>query len=326
MLMLHPSFKHRSPKTWHKVSVRVESLMTDAVAAYLADLTGAGLEITSPGHDLPKGEKPCRTEKITAYIPIGLGRADRRAAQKKIRTLRKFLAELNLFFPGCPVPELHTETILEEDWGEKWKRFFTAFQITPRLTIKPSWEAAEKQEEKPGIQRAVIEMDPGLAFGTGHHASTQLALMLLEQLFHNGTAKPEKVLDVGTGSGILAMACGIYGAREVLALDNDPDALETATANILRNRLEDTVKVSGLDVKALKPAFHLVVANITRDTLAELAKPLVRLVHPGGFLVLSGILQGEQGHAIREIYTKQGLTCLKSLAKDEWAALLLQKI
>ena len=96
------------------------------------------------------------------------------------------------------------------------------------LTIKPSWEAAEKQERGAEDHRLVIEMDPGLAFGTGHHPSTQLALLLLEELFQAGAKKTPRVLDVGTGSGILAMVCGLYGAAEVLAIDNDPDAIETA--------------------------------------------------------------------------------------------------
>ena len=320
-----PFIKHRSPKAWHKITIQVDPRMTEAVAAYLTDLTGTGLELTSPEYGAPRTGSPCRTEKITAYIPIGLKESDHKAVHEKIDELRQFLAQVCHIFPDCPIPQLLTETIMEEDWGEKWKSFFTAFHITPALTIKPSWEAAEEQEDEAGIHRFVIEMDPGLAFGTGHHASTQLALMLLEELFRDSTIKPEKVLDVGTGSGILAMACGLYGAREVLAIDNDPDAVETAKQNILRNRLEGKVTVGSEDVKALNAGFDIIAANITHDILAELADPLARLIHPDGFLVLSGILKGDQERSINEIYAKKGLTLLKSLIRDEWAALLLQK-
>ena len=193
------------------------------------------------------------------------------------------------------------------------------------LTIKPSWEAAEKQESGAEDPRLVIEMDPGLAFGTGHHPSTQLALLLLEELFQAGAKKNPRVLDVGTGSGILAMACGLYGAAAVLAIDNDPDAVETARQNIIRNRLQNIVTVNGTDLLTLEPGFDIVVGNITHDILAKLAKPLTRLLHQDGFFVLSGILKGDQEYSINEIYVKLGLTLLKKRTKDEWAALILQK-
>jgi len=322
--MLPSSIRHRPPKSWHKISIQVDSRMTEAAAAYLAALTGTGLEITSLENGLPEKGAPSRIERITAYIPIPEESANK-GVQEKIEALRQFLAGINLFFPDCQKPSLVIETLLEEDWGEQWKRFFKPFQVTPALTIKPSWEAAENQERERGDHRLVIEMDPGLAFGTGHHASTQLALLLLEELFKAGAQKPGKILDVGTGSGILAMACGLYGAVSVLAIDNDPDAVATAQQNILRNRLQNIVTVNGPDIKTLTPGFDIVVANITHDLLAELAKPLSRLLHPGGFLVLSGILKGDQEHSINATYAKLGLTYLKRLAKDEWAALLLQK-
>ena len=200
------AIKHRSPKSWHKITIQVDSRMSDAVAAYLAELTGTGLEISSPDNSLTKTVHTFPTEKITGYLPIGPQESDKKGAHKKITGLQQFLAKACHIFPDCHAPQLLTETILEEDWGETWKSFFTSFQITPTLTIKPSWEVVEEQERTGDANKAVIEMDSGLAFGTGHHASTQLALLLLEELFQNETKKPERILDVGTGSGILAMA------------------------------------------------------------------------------------------------------------------------
>jgi ribosomal protein L11 methyltransferase len=193
------------------------------------------------------------------------------------------------------------------------------------LTIKPSWEVAEALQGEGGANKAIIEMDPGLAFGTGHHASTQLALLLLEGLFQDRRNRLARILDVGTGSGILAMACSLFGAQEVVAIDNDPDAVETAKQNVLRNHLEDTISVSGREVSAVKAGFDLVVANIIHDVLADLAKLLADRINPRGFLVLSGILKGEQESSLTQIYAEQGLVCSKSLFKDEWAALQFQK-
>lgn len=319
------SITHRSVKSWYKISILVDLRMSEAVAAYLADMTGTGLEITSPGHTHTNTAQPFPTETITAYIPFALKGSAKDAAPKKIEDARQFLLKVWHIFPDCPAPVLSTHTIIEEDWGKKWKNFFTSFQITPTLTIKPSWEAAGVPESDGGKKKAVIEIDPGLAFGTGRHASTQMALLLLEGLFQDKGKQLEIILDVGTGSGILAMACGLFGAKEVLALDNDPDAVETARQNILKNRLEGKITVSGREVSSIRAGFDLAVANITHDILADLAKLLTGLIKPQGFLVLSGILKGEQEHSISAIYAKQGFVCIKSLTKDEWSALLLHK-
>jgi len=315
------SIKHRSARSWHKIDLQVDPRMTEAIAAFLTDLTGAGIEISAADLDQTDPTRTSPTETITAYMPIIHAGPARTTTVKKTEDLRKFLVTVQQFFPGCPAPVYHSEIILEEDWGKKWKSFFTSLQITPTLTIKPSWEAAA--ELKSG--GVVIEMDPGLAFGTGHHASTQLALLLLETLFQDKGKQLPKVLDVGTGSGILAMACGLFGAKEILALDNDPDAVETAAQNILRNRLADRITVSGQELSSVPAGFDLVVANITHDVLADLATLLATRINPQGFLVLSGILQGKQEHSIGEVYAKQGFACSKRLARDEWAALLLQK-
>ena len=318
--------QHRPAKAWNKIVIEVDSRMTEAVAAYLVDLSGSGIEISPSEEDRSNDKDSDITfEKITAYIPIGPTESDKKAVSKKINELRQFLANLSLIFAGCSSPSFNTEMIIEEDWGKIWKSFFTSFQITPKLTIKPSWEEAKGQSKEDSGENIVIEMDPGLAFGTGHHASTQLALLLLEQLLQNNKGKLINILDVGTGSGILAMGCALFGAKDVLAIDNDPDAVETAKGNIIRNQLEHIVTVSGQDVALILSSFDLLVANITHDTLAEMAKLLTGLLAPTAYLVLSGILKGNQENSIREIYTRQGLNFITTLTKDEWAALQFQK-
>lgn len=299
--------------------------MTEAVAAYLANLSGSGVEISSSEGDLINDiDNPAAFEKITTYISIDPSDSENETISKKINELKQFLANLPLIFTECPAPKFFTEMIMEEDWGKAWKSFFTSFQITPKLTIKPSWEKTKKQSQEDNGEH-IIEMDPGLAFGTGHHASTQMALLLLEELYQSRTMKLEKVLDVGTGSGILAMGCGLFGAINVLAIDNDPDAVETAKGNIIRNRLEDIITVSDQDIASIESGFNLIVANIIHDTLAEMAKLLTGLLAPKGYLILSGILKGDQENSIREIYTGQGLSFIEIMTKDEWAALQFQK-
>jgi ribosomal protein L11 methyltransferase len=319
------SIQHRPAKTWNKIIIEADSRMTEAVSAYLADLSGSGVEISSSEGDLINDiDNPAAFEKITTYISIDPSDSDNETILKKINELKQFFANLPLIFTECPAPQFFTEMIMEEDWGKAWKSFFTSFQITPKLTIKPSWEKTKKQSQEDNGEH-IIEMDPGLAFGTGHHASTQMALLLLEELYQSRTMKLEKVLDVGTGSGILAMGCGRFGAINVLAIDNDPDAVETAKGNIIRNRLEDIITVSDQDIASIESGFNLIVANIIHDTLAEMAKLLTGLLAPKGYLILSGILKGDQENSIREIYTGQGLSFIEIMTKDEWAALQFQK-
>jgi len=317
---------HRPARTWEKITVEADSRMTESIGAYLADLSGTGIEISAAeGNGKSAGEEPAAFEKIIAYIPLEPLSGDEEGSQVK-NNIKDFFALLTHIFPDCPEPEFRTEILEEEDWGRLWKNFFHTFQVTPTLTIKPTWEEADNQAETGGSSQYVIEMDPGLAFGTGHHASTRLALQLLEELFQNSEApSPAKVLDVGTGSGILAMGCGLFGAGHVLALDNDPDAVVAAAENVERNRLSDRITVSGQDVTSLKESFDLIVANITHDILTILADTITNLLVPGGYLVLSGILKEGQADSIRKVYTAKGLHFIKSITGDEWAALQFQK-
>ncbi|MBW2466735.1 MAG: 50S ribosomal protein L11 methyltransferase [Deltaproteobacteria bacterium] len=318
---------HRTARIWEKIVVETDSRMTEAIAAYLAALSGSGVEISTVQDDrINIKNGPVSSEKIIAYRLLDSPENDRNENPEITAGLREFLERLSHIFPDCPPPRFRTDMLEEEDWGKIWKSFFRTFQVTPTLTIKPSWEE-DSQAGADDLDNLVIEMDPGLAFGTGHHASTQLALLLLEQLFlENDVQSFTEILDVGTGSGILAMGCALFGGENILAVDNDPDAVEAAAANVKRNLLNDKIMVSAQDVVSLQSGFDLIVANITRDTLTDMADTLTGLLNPGGYLVLSGIMKGDQENSIREVYTGKGLNFIQSITRDEWAALLLQKI
>ena len=320
------TIRHRPLKTWVKVTINADRRLSEAVAAYLAEVTNSGIEISSPNKK-HLGNDPGGTEKyetITAYIPCGPTEKESRNIALKEEKLKSFLDGLLHIFPECSMPEFKSELIHEEDWSKTWKSFFKSFQITQSLIIKPTWEEANSKEHEKGGKH-IIEMDPGLAFGTGHHASTQLALLLLEQLYKSDQGKLKNVLDVGTGSGILAMGCALFGAERVLAIDNDPDAVETARNNIISNRLEHLITVSGQNIASIKSNFDLIVANITHDTLIQMAPILTGLLIPEGYLILAGILKAKQENSISRTYTGHGLKFINSLAKDEWVALQLQK-
>ncbi len=323
-LMDVSSFQHRSARVWNKIVIRVDSRMTEAVAAYLAGLSSSGIEISSDNGLTVERKGGLVIEQLTAYVPADPDKPGK-ITDSIVSDLKQFFTSLTHIFPDCSPPDLTSDIIKEEDWGKVWKSFFSSFQITPKLTIKPSWEETEQQQRNTDEELFVIEMDPGLAFGTGHHESTRLALLLLEELFLDKKYRFSNVLDVGTGSGILAMGCALFGAEKILAIDHDPDAVETAKGNISRNRLNHIITVSGQGIASVKPGYNLIVANITHDSLAEMAQTITGLLAPDGYLILSGILKGEQENSICDIYTGNGMHFRKIITKDEWTALLFQK-
>ncbi len=286
---------------WLKISLNCPETVQEAVSDLLGVLSGSGVEL-APVKD--------GMSTITGFF-----RLERDQNPEQIRNrLEEEIAELFQLYRLTP-PEPVCSTIKDEDWATSWQQFFKPVAVIPGLVIKPSWESYE-----PDPDEQVIEMDPGMAFGTGQHASTRLALGLIHDCFQN----PQKrVLDVGTGTGILAMAAVLFGAGEVVAIDNDPEAVRVATENIAHNRLEQRINTSATVLADMTGSFDLICANIVHDVLAELAPEISRLLSPGGKLVLAGLLQGLQEKNIITIYKKMNIDLLTTVHKDEWVALLL---
>lgn len=301
------SFNHRPRRAWLKIEINSPAIMTDSIAGFLAELTESGVEVSTQAVDAPK---PASRETVTGYLADDEKRADNEQA------VADFLKQLTRQFPGSAMPVFNTSLIQEEDWGENWKKHFKPIKITPRVTIKPSWE-----EYTPADDEIVIEMDPGMAFGTGHHASTRLALEFIDKYYDADATRPQRVLDVGTGTGVLGLACALFGATEVIGIDNDPDAVAAAQENVDHNRLVEKMTVSGLDLAKVQGSFELVIANITSNVLIEMSALLYEHMAPTAGLILAGILKGEQENAILKAFTAIGLRHLATNYRDEWASL-----
>jgi len=196
---------------WLKITVACPAAATEAVSDLIGLLSGVGVDI-----------RPLPDQGVNAIT--GFFALESEAAADE--WLKRVIPELNRLYGlyDLPPPSPNTEIIDDQDWATSWRQFFSAFEVIPGLVIKPSWE-----DDRPGENRRVIIMDPGMAFGTGQHASTRMALSLIAACFRNPTGSPPKtVLDVGTGTGILAMAAAVFGAERVTAVDNDPEAVGIA--------------------------------------------------------------------------------------------------
>jgi ribosomal protein L11 methyltransferase len=309
-------FDHRPPRSWTKISITVPTLHAETVAAFMANLSENGIEQIGGATT----ESASEWEQIIAYLPeVDPAPTPQGLPMEKgkqiISTIHAFLQALNKKLPASTPAQLTQERIEEEDWNQRWKDHFKPFKLTERLVIKPSWEEYEKLP-----QEMVLEMDPGMAFGTGLHASTQLALILIEDAFAVNPAKT--VLDIGTGTGILGMYCALLGADTVVGLDNDIDARSAASGNIHTNHLESIMTIDPRDLNAIDGLFELIIANITQDVLTLLAPTIGTRLAPGGRLVLSGILTGSQTDTIKGVYGDLGLTLVHTRSRDEWTALL----
>jgi ribosomal protein L11 methyltransferase len=295
-------------KNWHKLTIRTPSSHSETVASRITELTGLGTEINDPAD-------PHEPSLVTGYLA-----SDDPDLPDKMQAIREFLDRLALDNPDIKFPAMVCETIPEEDWDRKWREGLKPFHLTSRIVIKPTWETYLAKTDE-----WVIALDPGQAFGTGLHASTRLVVELLEESLPTCPTPPSTVLDVGTGTGILAICSVLLGCERASGIDIDPAAVEAARGNIAVNHLDDRITVTGDDLNELTGPYDLIMANIIHNTLVEMAPRLSMLLAPGGLLLLAGILRGGQTENIINRYTSHGLTCAIIRESGEWSALCLRK-
>jgi ribosomal protein L11 methyltransferase len=295
--------ENSADRSWFELRVEILPSLAEAAANFL-------IEQGSPGitQETIKGSAGHKRERLIGYYPN-----DRAfpAARKRIQAYLRAI---------CKSPrsdcKLSTRTIREEKWAEAWKENFKPMEVTPGLVIKPPWESWAK---KPG--QVVIEIDPGRAFGTGTHPSTQMCLKFMEEVIPSFPAIPS-VLDVGTGSGILAIAARKMGVKKITAIDTDPVAIDCARANARANRPGPGLSFRTGSPEDLKASFDLIVANLLPQELLSVAPSLSRLAARWGKLVVSGFL-ARQEKEMAAAFRRQGFEKQSARRQKGWAAWLL---
>ena len=233
-----------------------------------------------------------------------------------LQQLRDRLNVMRMDQPQYGALLVDTRTVSESAWAEVWKKYYKPFYAGSHLVVKPTWEAFD-----PAPGDRIIEIDPGMAFGSGTHETTGMCISLLEETIRGG----ERVIDVGTGSGILAIAAALLGAGHVLAVDIDPDAVRVATENVAHNHVENTVTVQEGDLlKATDETCRICVANIISDIIISFAAPLKAHIEPGGLFICSGIVR-ERTEEVREALLKADYEILKTEYRGEWTAFLCRR-
>lgn len=306
---------------WAEITVRTTQEATEAVANLFTEAGAAGVVIDDP--QLPEKYRhagtwdycdlPVSTEtdvRVLGYLPV-LPNLEERLAElgRKVELLRDFLSDVG-------AGEISWRKVEEEDWANGWKKYYHVMRIGTRLVIKPSWEAYNAAPED-----LVIEMDPGMAFGTGTHATTTLCMETMEKYVQPAMS----VIDVGTGSGVLAVTAAKLGAAPILAVDLDPVAVKTAAENVLINNVAGQVTVVEGDLlkKAGQPA-DLVVANIVADVIMRMIDDVLYILKPQGLFIASGIID-ERLEAVKTAMVKAGLALLEIRRQEGWAAIVARK-
>lgn len=302
--------------SWLEIACDVPEKHADVVADFLTQLTGSGVCVDNLCVDaFSPSEIPDSVRVvIKAYLPADSD------PEPRMRELESFMSQLSQRHPDDSFLKPTLVAVNSEDWSSSWKVHFKPLRVGKRLLIVPTWEEAAQLPDD-----LVIRIDPGMAFGTGGHETTRLCLQLLEHVMEESPLlSVPSLLDLGTGSGILAMAASLLGAGRVLALDIDPDAVVVARENLVLNNLADSVECGIVPLESLAENFDIILANILAEELVRLASHLAARLNPGGALILSGIL-AEKEALVRRGFDVQPLHYCQTVSDGEWVAMLYRK-
>lgn len=292
---------------WVEVTVRTNTagadmvseqlMMAGAKGTVIVDRNDAEMDLQGPAKwdilDASILETMDEDVLVRGYLPEDVSTGE------CVNVLRSSLSHLTperLGFDAGPL-SVEMDNVREEDWAENWKQYYKPFRVGERLVVKPVWESFDQRPDD-----LVIEIDPGMAFGNGTHETTAMCMALLEGLIKPG----DTALDVGTGSGILALAAAMLGASRVLAVDLDPVAVRVAGENIARNGYQETVTaqvgdlLAGVDMQA-----EIVVANIIADVIILLSSAVRGHLKPGGAFVCSGIIRDREADVVEALTAAQ---------------------
>lgn len=312
---------------WHEISLHTTEEAAEVIAHHFHEQGAGGVSIEESGslnkrrdtslgqwYEEPLNEIPEGQAVVKGYF------SEHEAVNNILQTLKRALAELPSFGFDVGPANWEVKEVKEEDWATAWKQYYKPVKISERLVIKPKWE---RYEAKPG--EIVLEMDPGMAFGTGTHATTALCLRTLEKVIQPG----DRVIDVGTGSGILAIAAAKLGASHVLALDLDPVAIDSAKDNVKLNGLQTHVEVIQSDLlqawnSSQSQKVQVIVANILAEIILTFIDEVYNVLPSGGVFVASGIIKQKEPD-VRKALLQAGFEHVDQYEENDWVALVARR-
>jgi ribosomal protein L11 methyltransferase len=310
---------------WSEISIHTTAEAVEAVSNLLYEMGANGVVIEDPevlhrDWDTPFGEIyqlspddfPAEGVFVKAYLPM-----DSSQLVDVLDELKEQLSHLTDYGLDIGKGTIAVNDVHEDEWAHAWKKYYKPVSVSERMTIKPVWE--EYEPKRP--DEIIIEMDPGMAFGTGTHPTTILCLRALEKYLQPG----DRVCDVGTGTAILSIAAVKLGAAHVLAMDLDEVAVRSAQANTELNGVHEriTVRQNNL-LDGVDEQVEVVVANILAEVIVRFTDDVYRVLKPGGVFIASGIIAAREAD-VKAAMEKSGLTLVETIFIDDWVAIVAKK-
>ena len=299
-------------KTYYELSLKVPAVVSDIICEIIRDNFNTEGIVTSyqKFKDL---ECILTDDTIQAYIHQE--NLDLSQIKSLFKEKKQIFEECGLIEQSDEDWEIELKKVQNEDWSKTWKSFWKPLKISEKIVICPTWEEYETKEGE-----IKINLDPGNAFGTGTHPTTQLCVRATEKYM----PKNSDVADIGTGSGILAICAKKLGAKSAIGIDTDETVEETAKENAKINSVSDIVFKTSEITSLNSEKYDFVLANILHNVLAQIMPDLKRITKQNGHIVLSGILNGKEG-VVFEAIEKNNLTVVETLTQGDWIAITVKK-
>ncbi|WP_110111393.1 50S ribosomal protein L11 methyltransferase [Bacillus sp. CGMCC 1.16541] len=309
---------------WSEICIHTTQEAIEPISHILHEAGASGVVIEDPEdlvkdrdtkfgeiYQLDSNDYPEEGVIIKAYVPVNsfLG--------ETVEGIKEAINGLLVYDFDLGANKVTISEVNEEEWATAWKKYYHPVKISERFTIVPTWETYEPVS----TDELIIELDPGMAFGTGTHPTTVMSLQGLER-----TVKPgDTVIDVGTGSGVLSIGAGLLGAKHVQALDLDEVAVASARLNIKLNKVHDVVTVSQNNLlDNVEGPVDVVVANILAEVIVRFVDDVARVLKPKGVFITSGIISAKKDE-VKEALIKAGFIIKEVTVMEDWVAIIAQK-
>jgi len=310
---------------WSEISIHTTNEAVEPISHILHEAGASGVVIEDPFelikeredqfgeiYQLDPNDYPEEGVIVKAYLPVNsfLG--------ETVEAIKESINNLIIHDIDIGLNKVTISEVNEEEWATAWKKYYNPVKISERFTVVPTWE-----EYTPvNSDELIIELDPGMAFGTGTHPTTVLCIQALERTVKSG----DKVIDVGTGSGVLSIAAALLGAESIRAYDLDEVAVKAAKLNIKLNKVQDRAEVAqnnlldGIDSQSA----DVIVANILAEVIVRFTSDASRVLKPGGIFITSGIIQAKKD-LVTDALINDGFTIKETMLMEDWVAIIAQR-
>jgi ribosomal protein L11 methyltransferase len=312
----NPQSEIENPKSnqWLEVCVMTEPETAEAVSEVMSRYAPSGVAIEQIARDIQAGADEGSAAQLEPIVAVRAYVSLEDNVDEKRQQITEALWHLGRI---VPIPEPTFRLVAESDWANAWKEHYHVVHLGERFVIKPTWREYEAQPDE-----IIMELDPGMAFGTGLHPTTQMCLAAIEKY-----AKPDDyTLDLGTGSGILAIGAALLGVQSIVAIDNDPLSVKVAAENAEMNHVAGAITIGlGSLTEAAAQTYDLIIVNIlARVIIAMCEDGLGRVVRSGGRAIFAGLIDTQE-FGVREALQAQGLTVIDRLQEKDWVCLIAEK-